>query len=200
MIEYQIRRRNIADDRVLQVMAQLPRHLFIPPENRSQAYLDQPVPIGLGQTISQPYIVALMTEKLQIQPQHLVLEIGTGCGYQTAILAKLARKVYTIEYLEELSRHGQENLVALGITNVEYRVGNGREGWPGELRFDRILVAAAAEFTPPVLLERLADNGKMVIPIGEPAGQKLMLLEKSGHDINSIRETMLCYCRFVKLV
>jgi len=195
-----MRRRNIADERVLKVMAQLPRHLFIPPENRSQAYLDQPVSIGLGQTISQPYIVALMTEKLQIQPQHLVLEIGTGCGYQTAILAKLARKVHTIEYLEELSRRGQENLAALGITNVEYHIGNGREGWPGELRFDRILVAAATEFIPPVLLEQLADNGKMVIPIGEPAGQKLILLEKVGGDINSIRETMLCYCRFVKLV
>ena len=205
MTKEQLQRRHIADARVLEVMNELPRHCFIPDEHRSEAYLDQPVAIGFGQTISQPYIVALMTEKLDVQPHHRVLEIGTGCGYQTAILAELARKIYTLERIEELTHRAQRILGELGIDNVEYLVGDGSRGWPNPLenepvsppRFDRVLAAAAAEEVPEPLLAQLADNGKMVLPVGVPGGQELLLLQKQG---KKIKKTFLCYCRFVPLV
>jgi protein-L-isoaspartate(D-aspartate) O-methyltransferase len=205
MVKEQLQRRNIADARVLQVMNELPRHSFIPEEHRSEAYLDQPVPIGLGQTISQPYIVALMTEKLAVRENHRVLEIGTGCGYQTAILAELARRVYTIERIEALARRGQQILGELGIANVEHHVGDGSQGWPKSLEeesetpplFDRILAAAAAEEVPQALLDQLADDGKMVLPVGASAGQELVLLHKQG---KKVKRKFLCYCRFVPLV
>ncbi len=236
MVQQQLHSRGISDEKVLRVMARLPRHHFIPASNRGEAYFDQPVPIGLGQTISQPYIVALMTEKLQLEPSHLVLEIGTGCGYQTAILAQLARRVYTIERHETLARQARDNLTALSITNVEYHVGDGSLGWPGPLAnetavsgerenqtqgevgvkaektgvdkkratasFDRILVAAAAESVPPGLLEQLAEGGKMVIPVGPTHDQKLLLLEvkTDKNQRTKIKETLLCHCRFVKLI
>ena len=130
MVQKQLRQRGIADEKVLAVMERLPRQHFIPAANRFEAYYDQPVSIGLGQTISQPYIVALMTEKLQLEPSHRVLEIGTGCGYQTAILAQLSRRVYTVERLETLARQARQNLEALNITNVEYHIGDGTQGWP----------------------------------------------------------------------
>lgn len=221
MVEYQLHGRGIADAKVLEVMGQLPRQHFIPAGNRSEAYLDQPVPIGFGQTISQPYIVALMTEKLGLRPVHIVLEVGTGCGYQTAILARMVKRVYTLELIEALSCQAQQNLRALGITNVEYRVGDGWKGWPAPADFaksapadfeksagpdfetgaapvfDRILVAAGAETVPPALLEQLGDPGKMVIPVGPVNDQKLMLFEKQNENI---KEKFLCYCRFVKLI
>lgn len=198
MVEYQIRRRDIHDEKVLRIMEELPRHVFIPEANRSEAYMDQPVSIGLGQTISQPYIVALMTEKLAVEPEHTVLEIGTGCGYQTAILARLpAQKVYTIEVLEDLAQKARKILTHLGIDNVEFHTGDGRLGWPEDRQFDRILVAAASEDLPEKLLAQLKDGGKMVIPIGEPISQRLMLLTRQGDHIN---EELLCHCRFVRLV
>lgn len=205
MVREQLQRRHIADARVLQVMNELPRHCFIPEEHRSEAYLDQPAPIGLDQTISQPYIVALMTEKLDVQPHHRVLEIGTGCGYQTAILAKLAHRVYTIERIEPLTSRAQQVLGELAITNVEFQVGDGSLGWPIPLekqpqappKFDRILAAAAARDVPQALLAQLADDGKIVLPIGAPGGQELLLLHKQG---KKIKKTFLCYCRFVPLV
>ncbi|MBN1844887.1 MAG: protein-L-isoaspartate(D-aspartate) O-methyltransferase, partial [Sedimentisphaerales bacterium] len=187
----------------------LPRHHFIPPENRREAYLDQPVAIGCGQTISQPYIVALMTEKLDLQVHQRVLEIGTGCGYQTAILAALVHKVYTIERIEELARQARANLEALAIDNVEYFVGDGAAGWPKPLagteppdpeappRFDRILVAAGALEVPSALTDQLAPNGKMIIPIGPAGSQELILLENQA---GRCRRRHLCLCRFVPLV
>jgi protein-L-isoaspartate(D-aspartate) O-methyltransferase len=205
MVKEQLQRRHIADQRVLDVMSELPRHGFIPEEHRSEAYLDQPVPIGFGQTISQPYIVALMTQKLDVQPHHRVLEIGTGCGYQTAILAELAHKVYTIERIEALTNRTRRILAELAITNVEYQVGDGSRGWPQSLetkpestpQFDRILAAAAAPEVPQNLLAQLADDGKMVLPVGSSGGQELLLLHKQG---KKIKKTFLCYCRFVPLV
>jgi len=197
MVELQLRQRSICDQKLLDIMEQLPRHHFIPQPNQSDAYLDQPVPIGFGQTISQPYIVGLMTEKLNVEPDHEVLEIGTGCGYQTAILAKLCRWVYSIEIVEQLAQLGRENVTALDITNVQYHIGDAWQGWPEQKQFDRIMVAAAAEEVPPVLLEQLKDYGKMVIPVGEQFGQKLLLLEKHGQKIS---KQNLCYCRFVRLV
>jgi len=197
MVELQLRQRGICDQKLLDIMEQLPRHHFIPYPNQSDAYLDQPVPIGFGQTISQPYIVGLMTEKLDVEPDHEVLEIGTGCGYQTAILAKLCRWVYSVEIVEQLAQLGRENVTALDITNVQYHIGDAWQGWPEHKQFDRIMVAAAAEEVPPVLLEQLKDHGKMVIPVGEQFGQKLLLLGKHGQKIS---KQNLCYCRFVKLV
>ena len=197
MVAEQLRGRGITDDKVLEVMEQLPREHFIPPERRSCAYHDGPVLLEEGQTISQPYIVALMSEKLDVQPDHCVLEIGTGCGYQTAILAKLACRVYTIERIASLAKQGGENLEALGIDNVEFLVGDGSRGWPGPMVFDRILVAAAAESIPEPLWQQLANGGKMVAPIGPPSSQQLLLLEKDGTDI---KRTLLCYCRFVQLI
>ena len=223
MVQHQLQGRGISDERVLRVMGRLPRQHFIPAGSRSEAYYDQPVSIGRGQTISQPYIVALMTEKLQLRPSHRVLEVGTGCGYQTAILAQLVRRVYTIELIDELAQQARGNLAALGITNVEYEVGDGTHGWPNPIAeetvdqdteksptgdkqaaiaFDRILVAAAPEETPAVLLAQLAIDGKMVIPVGPPHDQRLLLLEKTL-DINGqpeIKESLLCYCRFVRLI
>jgi len=203
MVEYQLRRQGIHDERVLAVMAQVPRHLFIDTSNRSQAYADHPVSIGQGQTISQPYIVGLMTEKLDVQPEHHVLEVGTGCGYQTAILAQLARQVYTIELLEDLGRTGRTSVESLGISNVAYCIGNGRNGWPREHtaqppdgHFDRILVAAATATIPQPLLEQLIDSGNIVIPLGTLESQKLILAHKQQ---SAIKETLLCYCRFVEL-
>jgi len=197
MVFEQLRQRGITDSKVLEVMGRLPRQHFIPPENRQQAYLDQPVSIGLGQTISQPYIVGLMTEKLELRSGSRVLEIGTGCGYQTSILAMLAGKVCTIELLESLAQFGRDSVGSLGITNVEYHIGDGSLGWPTQTSFDRILVAAAATEIPQKLLAQLCDDGKMVIPVGGGDGQRLLLVTKGA---DRIKETMLCYCRFVKLV
>lgn len=205
MVKEQLQRRHIANTRVMQVMSELPRHCFIPEEHRSEAYLDQPVPIGFGQTISQPYIVALMTEKLDVQPNHHVLEVGTGCGYQTAILAQLAHTVRTIERIEALINRARDVLEKLSISNVEYQVGDGSLGWPlpreqkskAPTQFDRILTAAAAEDIPQALLDQLSDDGKMVLPVGASGGQELILLHKQGEKI---KREFLCYCRFVPLV
>jgi len=196
MVQNQLRSRGITDERVLRVMEELPRHDFIPSQCRSEAYLDQPVSIGWGQTISQPYIVALMTEKLHLASQHEVLEVGTGCGYQTAILARLVHKVYTIELRESLARQGRDHVERQGITNAKYYIGDGWKGWPEPRQFDRVLVAAAAEKIPAALLEQLAEGGRMVIPVGKMTGQKLLLVTKKNQQVE---EKNLCYCRFVKL-
>ena len=215
MVCQQLQGRGIVDERVLGVMARLPRQHFIPAEFRGEAYQDQPVAIGWGQTISQPYIVALMTEKLQVESGHRVLEIGTGCGYQTAILACLAGEVYTVERIESLYEQSRRNLAVFDFKNITYQLGDGTQGWSiagnqglgkagdkGEVIFDRILVAAAAEEAPRVLLDQLAPEGKMVIPVGADNNQKLLLLEKyqDGKNQSKVKETLLCYCRFVRLV
>ena len=159
----------ITDPDVLAAVARVPRHRFVSPDLQEQAYEDHPLPIGFGQTISQPFVVALMTQLLTLAPTARVLEIGTGCGYQTAILAELARVVYTVEVIPELATEAETRLAALGYTNIHFRLGNGWEGWPEEAPFDGIVVTAAPADWPPSLSAQLAEGGNLVIPVG-PAG------------------------------
>ena len=196
MIDEQIRRRDVRDPRVLAALARVPRQQFVPEGSRHEAYEDHPVPIGHGQTISQPYIVAFMTEALRLQPSHRVLEIGTGCGYQTAVLAELAREVYSVEVIPLLAGEARERLDALGYSNVHVQVGDGHRGWPEYAPYDRILVAAAAESVPPALVEQLADTGILVIPVGA-WNQELRVLQKHGTRVDLLGTLGV---RFVPLV
>jgi protein-L-isoaspartate(D-aspartate) O-methyltransferase len=181
MIERDISRRGIKDQRVLRVMATLPRHLFVPEEMRSSAYQDRPLPIGAGQTISQPYIVALMTELLELKGHEKVLEIGTGSGYQTAVLAALAEKVFSVEIIAELSARAEKTLKQLGIKNVKLTVDNGFHGWVEEAPFDAILITAAAADIPPPLWNQLAEGGVLIMPLGkEGRTQQLIRARKIG--------------------
>jgi protein-L-isoaspartate(D-aspartate) O-methyltransferase len=164
--------------RVMEVMGRVPRHEFVPPEWRVDAYADSPLPIGCDKTISQPFIVAVMTDLLDLQPSDTVLEVGTGLGYQTAVLAELAHRVFTVELIAELAGQARQRLTRLGHLNVEFRVGDGRLGWPERAPFDKVLVAAAPEVIPPALIEQLKPGGRMVIPAGPPDEQRLMLLQK----------------------
>lgn len=199
MVESQLLPRGIKDPRVLDAFYKVPRHLFVPPGQRHLAYEDHPLPIGLEQTISQPYIVALMTESLRLKGGEKVLEIGTGSGYQTAILAELAGAVYTVERLSSLAEGAKEILQKLGYNNIHFKVGDGAKGWPEEAPFDAILVAAAAERLPKALVEQMAFGGRMVIPLGDAPLQELVLLTKDK-DAPEIRQENLCGCRFVPLV
>jgi len=176
MIEQDIARRGIKDQRVLRAMGTLPRHLFVPEQLRSSAYDDRPLPIGSGQTISQPYIVAFMTELLELKGDEQVLEIGTGSGYQTAVLAALAKKVFSVEIVPELSASAERVLKRLSIDNVKLRVGNGFHGWAEEGPFDRIMVTAAAPAIPPPLWNQLREGGMLIMPLG-----------KEGHSQRLIR-------------
>ena len=166
------------DDRVMTAMVRVPRHEFVPDELQHVAYADSPLPIGCGKTISQPFIVALMTDLLGVEEHHRVLEIGTGLGYQAAILAELADEVYTVEILDELAGEGEERVRALGYRNVHCRVGDGSQGWPEHAPFDRIMVTAAPELIPPALLQQLGPEGRMVIPAGLSDAQQLLVVEK----------------------
>jgi protein-L-isoaspartate(D-aspartate) O-methyltransferase len=206
MVKMQLRGRDITDSKVLKVMGEIAREEFIPQNYHSQAYADCPVPIGMGQTISQPYIVALMTQALRVEPDCEVLEVGTGSGYQTAILAKLARKVYTIEKYNQLSESAQTVLARMGISNVEFYVGDGSCGWPSssegpgwveEMTFKRIIITAAVPQPPAPLVGQLTEGGLLVAPVGGEYVQKLILCEKRG---NLLEKTTICDCRFVKLV
>jgi protein-L-isoaspartate(D-aspartate) O-methyltransferase len=179
MVAEQIRARGVADERVLDALTRVPRDRFIPEELRYEAHGDYPVPIGHGQTISQPYIVAYMTEALQVHRTHRVLEIGTGCGYQTAVLAELAAEVFSIERIPELAARARETLDGMGYTNVQIRAGDGYEGWPEHAPYDRILGAAAADTVPPALVEQLVDGGILVIPVGT-FHQELRVIQKRG--------------------
>jgi protein-L-isoaspartate(D-aspartate) O-methyltransferase len=163
---------------VLEVMGTVPRHEFVPFEIQPFAYLDRPLPIGCGKTISQPYMVALMTDLLDVLPEHTVLDIGTGLGYQAAVLARLAAQVYSIEFIDELAEEAVLRLKRLGIKNVEVRLGDGARGWPEHAPFDRIMVAAAPDLIPPALLSQLKPGGRMVVPAGIPDAQKLMVVTK----------------------
>jgi protein-L-isoaspartate(D-aspartate) O-methyltransferase len=184
MVQSQLAARGIEDSRVLAAMAKVPRHRFMSDEDGSQAYADRPVPIGCGQTISQPYMVAAMTELLHLRPDSRVLEIGTGSGYQTAILAELAETVYTIEVVPSLIAQAREILDGLGYDNIHFRCGNGREGWPEEAPFDGVIVTCAPYKVPDELVAQLADGGRMVIPVGPPGGvQMLYLVTKQGQRI-----------------
>ena len=166
MVRTQIAARDISDERILAVMRKVPRELFVRPEDGQAAFYDGPMPIGYGQTISQPYIVAYMTDLLGLREGDRVLEIGTGCGYQTAVLAELAGRVHTIEIIPELSERARETLSARGYSNIDFRTGDGRDGWPEEAPFDAIIVTAAPGQVPPALEEQLAEGGRLVIPVG----------------------------------
>ena len=168
------------DDRVMSAIRKLPRHEFVPHELKSYAYLNTPLPIGHGKTISQPFIVALMTDLLELRPTDVVLEIGTGLGYQAAVLAELAAQVYSIEIIAELADQAAERFRRIGSNNIKCRTGYGNYGWPEHAPFDKIIVTAASELVPPALLQQLKPGGRMVLPAGLEATQKLMLVEKSA--------------------
>lgn len=186
------------NERVLDALRQVPRDAFVAPELRYNAYANHPLPIGHGQTISQPYIVALMTDLVQPRADHVVLEIGTGSGYQAAILSRLVKQVYSVEIIPELARDASARLQRLGYDNVEVRTGNGRLGWPRHAPYDAILVAAAASRVPPALIAQLKPGATLVIPVGEPfAGQDLLLLRKDEHG--RIAERRLLPVAFVPL-
>jgi protein-L-isoaspartate(D-aspartate) O-methyltransferase len=174
--------------RVMDVMGTVPRHEFVPLELRPFAYADSPLPIGFDKTISQPFIVAVMTDLLDVQPTDTVLEIGTGLGYQSAILAQLAHRVYSMELIEELAAQARHRLAQQGHANVEVKVGSGYVGWPEHAPFDRVIVTAAPELIPPSLIYQLKPGGKMVIPAGPPDGQQLILVEKDARGSVSTKE------------
>jgi protein-L-isoaspartate(D-aspartate) O-methyltransferase len=197
MIETQLRRRGVNEPGVLAAMGAVPRHEFVPPDFRSRAYEDTPVPIGDGQTISQPYIVAAMTASLHLSGNERVLEIGTGCGYQAAVLASLAKEIFTIECRAELATSAAERLARLGYANVHVHCGDGTLGLPEFAPFDAILVAAAAPAAPAPLLAQLAEGGRMVIPVGSVENQELQLFERVSGKTST---TLLEPCRFVPLV
>jgi len=197
MLEHDLRGRDIGDADVLEAMAEVPRELFVPPEYQSQAYFDGPLPIGQGQTISQPYIVALMTQRLRLSRACRVLEIGTGSGYQTAVLARLAARVYTVERVPQLAESARKVLAELGVDNVEFHLGDGSCGWAQEAPFDRIIVTAALPEFPPPLIEQLAEAGLIVAPIGLGGVQQLVAGEKYR---GKLVERHICSCRFVRLI
>ena len=173
--------RRSLDTRVMNAMRTIPRHRFVPPELQSAAYANRPLPIGYGQTISQPYIVALMTDLLRLKPTDVVLEVGTGSGYQAAVLSPLVKQVYTLEIVEPLARQARERLKALGYRNVTVHHADGYEGWKSAAPFDAVIVTAAATHIPPPLVQQLKPGGRMVIPVGGPfATQSLMLVEKQS--------------------
>lgn len=178
MVEEQLAARDIRDPRVLEVMRRIPRHEFVPEDYRDQAYIDAPLPIGEGQTISQPYIVAFMTQALDVQPEHRVLEIGTGSGYQAAVLASLAKTVYTIEIVPSLAERARNTLDRLGFKNVHVRTGDGYLGWPEEAPFDRVMVTAAPPAVPKALVDQLKVGGLMAIPVGTDV-QELRILRRT---------------------
>lgn len=196
MVENQIKARGIKNQRVLDAMIKVKRHLFVPSDIRHLAYEDCPLPIGGGQTISQPYIVALMTELLELKGTERVLEIGTGSGYQAAILAELAKEVYTIEIVESLARHSESLLKELSYKNIKVKLGDGFLGWPQFAPFDGIIVTCAPEKIPPPLLEQLAENGRLVIPVGI-YWQDLKLVRKINRRIT---EADIVPVRFVPML
>jgi protein-L-isoaspartate(D-aspartate) O-methyltransferase len=191
MVTRQIEARGVNDRKVLLVMQQVPRHLFVPQNVRKFAYDDTALPIGHDQTISQPYIVGFMTEKLNADTSHVVLEIGTGSGYQAAVLSQLVREVYTIEIIPELGNEAAATLAELGYENVTVKIGDGYQGWPEKAPFDRIIVTAAPEIIPPKLIEQLKPGGRMVIPKGPRwFGQDLLVVDKNRDDTIKIKKTL----------
>jgi protein-L-isoaspartate(D-aspartate) O-methyltransferase len=196
MVRDQLRARDVVNSRVLDAMTRVPRHLFVPENHRADAYGDFPLPIGHGQTISQPYIVGFMSQALEVQPQHRVLEIGTGSGYQAAILAELAREVYTIEIVAPLADRARSTLEALGYTNVRIKTGNGYRGWPEHAPYDRVMVTAAPDEVPRALVEQLRVGGLMAIPVGT-IDQELRILRRTGTGLETLRTLPV---RFVPMV
>jgi protein-L-isoaspartate(D-aspartate) O-methyltransferase len=196
MVDAQIRRRGVTDERVLRAMASVPRHEFVPPQWQNRAYEDEPLPIGAGQTISQPYIVAVMTAALRLTGTEKVLEIGTGCGYQAAVLSQIAREIFTVECRSELARASSARLQLLECHNVHLHCGDGSLGLMEFAPFDAILVAAAAPALPAPLLEQLAEAGRMIAPVGGSTQQELVLVRRHGTEYDVEHHEG---CRFVPL-
>jgi protein-L-isoaspartate(D-aspartate) O-methyltransferase len=200
MVKTQIMDRGITNSSVLNAMRKVPRHLFIPKEYEDEAYNDYPLPIGFGQTISQPYIVAYMTEAVKPSVKKKALEIGTGSGYQAAVLAEIVEKVYTIEIVPELAEASSERLKKLGYKNVECKYGDGYKGWPEHAPFDIIIVTAACEKIPVPLIDQLAENGRLVIPVGAPSAvQELELVTKKNGKTETKRLTFVRFVPFKRL-
>jgi protein-L-isoaspartate(D-aspartate) O-methyltransferase len=197
MVASQLVARGIRNPAVLRAMGEVPRHRFLPGVALEDAYGDFPLPIGHGQTISQPYMVARMTELLEPAPEHRVLEVGSGSGYQSAVLARLVGRVHAMERLEALALRARSTLAALGVTGVEVRVGDGTRGWPEAAPFDRILVAAGAPAVPESLATQLAEGGRLVIPIGNRDFQTLHVVTRTGDELHAVLDTP---CRFVDLI
>ena len=195
MVDDQIKKRGVSDQRLLDALNKVERHLFVPEEYRSKAYADHPLPIGENQTISQPYIVALMTELLKLDGDEKVLEVGTGSGYQAAVLSELAAEVFTIEIVEPLAERSEKLLDSLGYKNVTVRCGDGYAGWEEQAPFDRIIVTCAPPEIPEPLIQQLADSGRMVVPVGD-FWQELVLIEKFG---DGIRKTNIIPVKFVPM-
>jgi len=198
MVESQIIARGIRDRRVIDAMLKIPRHLFVEEAMADQAYSDNPLPIGERQTISQPYMVALMTELLELKGKEKVLEIGTGSGYQAAVLAMLADRVYTIERIRSLAMRARKVLDSLGLLNINIKVDDGTCGWEEEAPFDAILVTAGAPDIPPRLIEQLAPGGRLVIPVGDQYSQRLVRVIKQEDGSCAVEQSI--GCRFVKLI
>jgi protein-L-isoaspartate(D-aspartate) O-methyltransferase len=198
MIDQQLRARGIRNVRVLEVMGRVPRHEFVPDGVQSDAYADHPLSIGFGQTISQPYVVAYMTEVLDPQPANRVLEIGTGSGYQTAVLAELAAEVYTIEIVDALGSRARETLERLGYRNVQVRIGDGYQGWPDAAPFDRIILTAAPPALPRALVDQLAVGGILVAPVGPTAGGQVITIVRKTVEGVTVEETIAV--QFVPMV
>ena len=182
--------RDRLDDRVMAAMVQVPRHEFVPVELQHVAYANSPLPIGCGKTISQPFMVALMADLLEFEDDDTVLEVGTGLGYQAAVVAELASQVYTVEIIEELAREGQKRLQAAGYENIHFRIGDGAQGWPDHAPYDKVIVTAAPELIPPALLQQLKPGGRMVIPAGIHEQQLLLLVEKDEGGRTTTREVI----------
>ncbi len=197
MVDRQIRSRGVTDDRVLKAMLKVERHLFVPEKYHSEAYQDHPLPIGAGQTISQPYIVAFMTEALDLKPTDKVLEIGTGSGYQAAVLAELCDSVYTVEIVGMLAEMATKTLNELHYTNVSVKEGDGYEGWPENAPYDAIIVTCAPNQVPEPLKDQLREGGKMIIPVGQTYAQELVLLEKKD---GKLKQHKVLPVRFVPMV
>ena len=198
MVESQLKARGILNPPVLEAMASVPREDFLPEDRRSWAYRDRAVPLGLGQTVSQPYIVATMTEALRLGPEDRVLEVGTGSGYQTAVLSSIASVVFSVERLGDLQSEAEERLSALGISNVRFRVGDGSLGWPDEAPFDAVIVTAGAPSVPPALKQQMTEEGgRLVIPVGSRHEQSLIRYTRTGNEYVTER---LMNCAFVPLV
>lgn len=200
MVEEQIAARGIRNSDVLRAMEKVPRHLFVPREYQADAYKDYPMPIGYGQTISQPYIVAIMTEAGKPDRSKKVLEVGTGSGYQAAVIAEIVKEVYTIEIVPELAEESAERLRELGYTNVICKYGDGYNGWKEHAPFDIILVTAAPESIPPPLIEQLAEGGRMIIPLGKQSGvQELMIFSRKNGKTESKRISFVRFVPFRRL-
>ena len=197
MVEEQLRRRGIRDQRVLDVMAEVPRERFVGAARQHEAYADWAVPIEAGQTISQPYIVALMTQELDVHADHSVLDVGAGSGYQSAILARLCREVWAVERIEELARRAEAALDSLQMDNVTLTVGDGTLGWPEHAPYDRIICGAAGPDVPEAWIDQLVDGGRIVMPVGRSESQMLVTVEKTGRRVTR-RE--FCAVRFVRLI